>query len=156
MRVFSYLTIVVVLLYGAYNAYLRHQFKTTVTHAAKAARTHPKQVSSEAESKKDPCFSSAEHYITQVILHGSNRLHFKPDEVMEAGFASKEDAPKIACYVEVLAGRKRAENCPADAPMYYSSNCAGCHGEDAKGLHGTYPDLTRDPLLGFRQPSPID
>ncbi len=156
MKVASYLAVIAVLLYGAYNAYLRRHPKTTVTHAPKVGRAHPKQIFPEAENRKDLSPSSMERYITQVILHGSNRLRFKPDEVMEAGFAAKEDAPKIACYVEVLAGRKQAEDCPSDAPMYYSSNCAGCHGEDAKGLHGTYPDLTRDPLLGFRQFSPID
>ncbi len=140
MRFLPYLAIVVVLLYGLYNAYTQEQTRTSQSDLS----------APQIEVQTEIGHLSRESYITHVILYGSSRLHFKPDEVMEAGFASREDAPKIACYVEVLAGRKRSEHCPADAPMYYSSNCAGCHGEDAKGLHGTYPDLTRDPLLGIQ------
>jgi len=70
---------------------------------------------------------------------------------MDAGFASKEDAPKIASYLLALSNENSNLPYPKDAPMYYSSNCAGCHGEDAKGLNGTYPDLTKEKLLGIEK-----
>jgi cytochrome c553 len=68
---------------------------------------------------------------------------------MEAGFASSEDAGKIACYVMSLSGKKCDSGESQDAAMFYSSICAGCHGMDGKGIHGTYPDLTRKKLLGI-------
>jgi cytochrome c553 len=90
-------------------------------------------------------------YIVDVIQHGSSKLHFKKEEKMEGGFASDEDAPKIACYLLYLASKPCPNGYPKEAQMYYSSNCAGCHGEDAKGLGGTYPDLTKDALLGMEK-----
>ena len=89
-------------------------------------------------------------YIISVINHGSNQFDFRGGE-MEGGFASPADAPKIACYVLGLSGKKCEHGYEKDAPMFYSSNCAGCHGEDGKGLNGTYPDLTRKKLLGIEK-----
>jgi len=90
------------------------------------------------------------NYIIDVINNGSRGLNFKGG-IMEAGFASKEDAPKIACYVLTFSGRKCKDENISDAPMFYSSICAGCHGMDGKGIHGTYPDLTRPKLLGIQK-----
>ena len=89
-------------------------------------------------------------YIISVINHGSNQFNFRGGE-MEGGFASSNDAPKIACYVLQLSGKKCSHGYEKDAPMFYSSNCAGCHGEDGTGLNGTYPDLTRKKLLGIEK-----
>jgi len=89
-------------------------------------------------------------YIIDVINSGSRGLNFKGG-IMEGGFASKEDAPKIACYVMSLSGRECKEPYSKDASMFYSSICAGCHGMDGKGIHGTYPDLTRPKLLGIKK-----
>ena len=89
-------------------------------------------------------------YIIDVINNGSRQFHFKGG-IMEGGFASKEDAPKIACYVMSLSGRECKEPYPKDAQMFYSSICAGCHGMDGKGLGGSYPDLTRPILLGIEK-----
>jgi len=90
------------------------------------------------------------HYIINVIKHGSNQFDFKGGE-MEGGFVSAKDAPKIACYVMSLSGKKCKTPYPKDAAMFYTSVCGGCHGDDGKGLGGTYPDLTRKPLLGIEK-----
>ena len=70
---------------------------------------------------------------------------------MEGGFASEEDAPKIACYTLTLAGYTPTTPCPTEAPMLYTGICGGCHGDDGKGLGGTYPDLTQKHLLGIQK-----
>jgi len=149
-----YIAVLIVLVYALYNGYFR-QSKTD----------HPKkqnpQYVAHVETHKTPhvteelqCIGTPEYtrtYIVNIINHGSSALHFKKDEVMEGGFASQKDAPMIACYVMSLAGENCTVPYPKEAAMYYSSNCAGCHGDDAKGLDGTYPDLTRRPLLGIAQ-----
>ncbi len=138
-----YLAVAVVLLYALYNATLKEPTskRATPQHPHNHL-TLPKPLPSHVNDTYS--------YMIDVIEHGSSRLHFKPQEVMEGGFASSEDAPKIACYLMAL----RKESCPTPAlaqegALYFSSNCAGCHGNDAKGIHGTYPDLTRKPLLGI-------
>ena len=90
------------------------------------------------------------HYIIDVIDHGSDTLGFKGG-VMEGGYVSHEDAPKIACYVLEMSGRKCPYSYPKDAAMFYTSVCGGCHGNDGKGLGGNYPDLTRKKLLGIER-----
>ena len=67
---------------------------------------------------------------------------------MEGGYVSQKDASSVACYVLSLAGKQC--NYPKEASLLYQSNCAGCHGNDGKGAGGTYPDLTRRPLLGMQ------
>jgi len=150
-----YSVIVLVLLYGLYNAYrsdaIHQQAHSTTTqnylqHTAVHTQPHLKD-----ELSRMHTVSYRQRYITDIINHGSSQLHFKSDEVMEGGFASRQDAPDIACYVISLAGEKCAHPYRKEAAMFYSSNCGGCHGEDGKGLHGTYPDLTRRPLLGIEK-----
>ena len=89
-------------------------------------------------------------YVIDVINHGSSQFDFSGGE-MEGGFASPDDAPKIACYVLELSGEKCEEGYEKDASMFFTSNCAGCHSDDGKGLNGTYPDLTRKKLLGIEK-----
>ncbi|MEA3456622.1 MAG: hypothetical protein U9R26_08950 [Campylobacterota bacterium] len=89
-------------------------------------------------------------YIVTVINHGSSELGFKGG-VMEGGYVSHEDAPKIACYVLEMSGKRCSERYPEDAAMFYTSVCGGCHGNDGKGLGGTYPDLTRKTMLGIEK-----
>ncbi len=148
-----YFAVLIVILYGAYNAFQHKEHTNRTTSISKHAHAEKEtlqHVRKELASINTPDYTY--YYIIDVINHGSNTLHFKPKEVMEEGFVSKEDAPKVACYVLSLAD----EQCPnapfpKDAAMYYSSNCAGCHGEDGKGLHGTYPNLTQRPLLGVEK-----
>ena len=89
-------------------------------------------------------------YIVDVIDHGSYTLGFSGG-VMEGGFASHQDAGKIASYVVELSGKKCDIAYQSDAQMFYTSICGGCHGDDGKGLSGgNYPDLTREKLLGLK------
>jgi mono/diheme cytochrome c family protein len=70
---------------------------------------------------------------------------------MEGGFANKDDAHKISCYVLEFSGKQCDKPYNKNAAMFYTSNCAGCHGEDAKGINGTFPDLTKDVFLGIEK-----
>jgi len=88
-------------------------------------------------------------YIVDVINNGSNRLGFQK-EGMEGGFIPKEKARDVACYVYELSGKKCSKPYAKDAALYFSSSCTGCHGRDAKGLNGTFPDLTKERLLGLK------
>jgi len=118
-------------------AYLEHIRKHKVSHIKE-------------ELEKVHTNAYMKNYIVNVIKHGSNQFDFKGGE-MEGGFISSKDAPKVACYVMTLSGRKNKEACPKDAAMFFTSVCGGCHGNDGKGLGGTYPDLTRKPLLGIEK-----
>ncbi len=89
-------------------------------------------------------------YIEYVINHGSYWQHYKGG-IMEGGYISKEDTHMVVCYVLELSGRKCPEQYPQKAQMYFSSVCAGCHGNDGKGLHGNYPDLTKKHLIGLQR-----
>jgi len=89
-------------------------------------------------------------YIVRVIEEGSHQFHF-PGGTMEGGYLAADLAPRVACYVMELGGHRCPHPYPKDAAMYFSSVCAGCHGSDGKGLHGSYPDLTRPTLLGIEK-----
>ena len=146
----SYLAIVIVLLYALANSYMKQRSDTPhhspsesyVKHTAVHTVPH---IDEELSRIETPEYTRA--YITDIINHGSQNLHFKKEEIMEKGFVSKKDASKVACYVLTLSGE--ACDYPQEASLLYTSNCAGCHGNDGKGLGGTYPDLTRHPLLGI-------
>lgn len=147
----AFIIIIIALAYGFYNAKKRDSKPIIMEsnynkHVEEHSTSHY-----EEELKKLYTPAYLKQYIIEVINHGSDQLEFKPTEIMDAGFAYREDAPKIASYILALSGKKNNTAYPKDAPMYYSSNCAGCHGEDAKGLDGTYPDLTREKLLGIEK-----
>jgi len=89
-------------------------------------------------------------YIVNVIKQGSNQFNF-PGGEMEGGFVPAKDAPKIACYVLSLSGKQCRDPYPEDAAMFYTSVCGGCHGNDGKGMNGSYPDLTKSTLLGIKK-----
>lgn len=151
-----YFAIVLVLIYALYNAKFKdtHKIKTIQNnkyqiHIQKHKTTHLKEELTHIET-----VNYAKQYIVNVINHGSNQFDFSGGE-MEAGFASKEDAPKIACYVLSLSGKKCKNSYSKEAVMFFSSNCAGCHGVDGKGLHGSFPDLTRKKLLGIEKKEEI-
>ena len=93
-----------------------------------------------------------EKYIVDVVNHGSSqKLGFKYGD-MPAHMADEKAAPKIAAYVVTLMGRTPTHpEWVREGHTFYVSNCGGCHGENGKGVHGTFPDLTRDPLLGIEK-----
>jgi len=149
----SYAAIAIVLLYALYNGYIKtkekrhHYVNPKYQEHIREHLEHPMQ--EELQRINTPAYTKS--YIIDVINHGSTALHFKKDEVMEGGFASSKDAPMIACFVMSLSGESCGIPYAKEAEMYFSSNCAGCHGTDGKGLNGTYPDLTRRPLLGIEK-----
>ena len=145
-----YFAIIIVLLYALYNANFKNkkevivkQNQTYIEHVKVHKIDHLKDELTELQTTQ-----YAKEYIISVINHGSNQLDFTGGE-MEGGFASPNDAHKIACYVLEFSGKKCSEPYEKDAAMFYSSNCAGCHGEDGKGLNGPFPDLTKSTLLGL-------
>ncbi len=93
-----------------------------------------------------------EKYIENIINRGSSQnLGFAYGEMQE-GFADSDAAPKIAAYVVTLSGKSPSRpEWIKEGRIFYVSNCGGCHGEDGRGIHGTFPDLTRDPLLGIQR-----
>jgi cytochrome c553 len=148
-----YLAVLVVLLYALYNAKFRQPAQVVQrsdTHYAKHIKEHKAKTHTIEELNNLQTHEYLTQYIIDVINHGSNQFDF-PGGEMEGGFASVKDAPKIACYVLTLSGKACKEPYPKDAAMFYSSICAGCHGDDGKGLNGSYPDLTQKKLLGIKQ-----
>jgi len=150
------IAITAVILYGLYNAMHKKQGQTHRSAPAKPiANNHQPASSSVPHSSFLIPHSTSQYthydYIVHVIRHGSEGLGF-PGGIMEGGYIAEEDIPKVACYVLKLSGK----TCPAgteaaDAHLIFSSVCAGCHGNDGRGIHGTYPDLTRPVLLGLER-----
>ena len=151
-KVIPLVVTMLVLLYAVYNAKFRDAPKTDTTthiHYKEHIKTHKTtHYTDELSSINTDAYTK--DYIIKVINHGSTILDFKGG-VMEGGFASPEDAEKIACYTMELSGKKCAEPYPEDAAMFYTSICGGCHGNDGKGLGGSYPDLTRAKMLGLEK-----
>ena len=146
------IAILIILIYALYNANFRnakkvkiHTHKHYKEHVKVHKTTHYADELSQIDLDK---YTKA--YIIKVINHGSDILDFKGG-IMEGGFASAEDAEKIACYTLTLSGRKCTTPYAKDAAMFYTSICGGCHGNDGKGLGGNYPDLTRKKMLGIEE-----
>jgi len=144
---------ILVVIYGIYNSKFSNQKIDVVDkkiskyreHTLKHQRDHLEDELSNIDS-----VAYLKEYIISVINHGSYDLGFVGG-TMEGGFASKEDAPKIACFVVELSGKKCNETYSKDAQMFYTSICGGCHGNDGKGLGGNYPDLTNKKLIGIKK-----
>ena len=142
--------IALVLVYGIYNSLTKspkpRQSKSESCDVCQITKGELSLLQKELKSLQNPHY--VKQYIVDVIDHGSYDLGFKGG-VMEGGFASHEDAQKIACYVLTLSGKQCSHPYPRDAQMFYTSICGGCHGDDGKGGDGTYPDLTKKKLLGI-------
>ena len=70
---------------------------------------------------------------------------------MAAGYATPEDAEKIAAYVVTLSGKTPTHpEYVKEGNLYFNGNCGVCHGNDGKGLNGAYPDLTLPMLKGAK------
>ena len=149
-KIIPFLSIIIVLLYAFYNAKFRDPEKVESkihTNYKEHIKAH-KIPHYEDELSKINTDEYTKEYIIKVINHGSTGLGFKGG-VMEGGFAKPEDAEKIACYTMTLSGRKCSTPYAEDAPMFYTSICGGCHGNEGKGLGGSYPDLTKAKMLGI-------
>jgi len=151
-KIIPFLAMLIVLVYAVYNANFRHPEKADTkmhSHYKEHIKVH-KTTHYEDELSQINSDQYTKDYIIKVINHGSNSLDFKSG-VMEAGFASPDDAEKIACYIMTLSGRKCKNSYSEDAAMFYTSICGGCHGNDGKGLGGIYPDLTKTKMLGIER-----
>jgi len=144
------LAILIVLIYAVYNAKVRDveivetkKHKHYKEHIQSHTTTHYADELSRMDTD-----NYTKEYIIKVINHGSYILDFKGG-VMEGGFADPSDAEKIACYTMEFSGKKCDTPYAEDAAMFYTSICGGCHGNDAKGLGGIYPDLTKSKMLGI-------
>ncbi len=152
-KMIPYLVILIVIAYAVYNAKFRNPKKVNVHRHTKNYEEHIKTHKTTHYEDELTHINTNEYtkaYIIRVINHGSNILDFKGGE-MEGGFAAHDDAEKIACYVMELSGKKCATPYPKNATMFYTGICGGCHGDDGKGLGGTYPDLTIDKMLGIKK-----
>jgi len=141
---------VLIIMYGLYNSKLSTQKvdKKIVNHREHTLKNQRDDL--EDELSNIDSVEYLKEYIISVINNGSYDLGFVGG-TMEGGFASKEDAPKIACFVVELSGKKCNEAYPKDAQMFYTSICGGCHGNDGKGLGGNYPNLTNKKLIGIKR-----
>ncbi len=92
-----------------------------------------------------------EEYIQKVIRDGSSG-HNYPGGEMQSGLVDEKTAKLISYFVTELSGKKSSHHQEAQkAQMFYTSNCGGCHGDDGKGLNGTYPDLTKERFFGIEE-----
>lgn len=149
-KIIPYLAILIVIVYAVYNAKFRNQEKKVAdTNYEEHIKTHKKKHYADELSHINTDEYTKE-YIIRVIDHGSDILDFKGGR-MEGGFASHDDAEKIACYVMEFSGKKCTTPYPENAAMFYTSNCGGCHGNDGKGLKGIYPGLTRAKMMGIEK-----
>jgi len=148
-RKLALMAISIVISYAVYNAYIKKETNTQImiskqytkekSHSIQELRDELNQMDTVEYTKK---------YIIDVINHGSNQLSFKGG-VMEGGYLPADDAPSAACFVLTLSGKTDIDTCFKESQIFYSSVCGGCHGDDGKGLDGTYPDLTKNKLLGI-------
>jgi len=78
--------------------------------------------------------------VLNIIKNGSHYFKYPMGE-MPAGLAQGKDAEDVAEYV--------ANGLKGDAPAAWAT-CAGCHGQDGKGMNGQSPNLAGfdDTLIG--------
>ncbi len=147
-----YIAVFLVLIYAFYNAAIKNKV-TVQTHKSQTYIEHTEAHKTEHyEEEFDELHTQAylKAYIVRVINHGSEQFNFTGG-YMEGGFAQPEDAAKIACFVMEFSGKKCQNSYEKNAAMLYSSNCGGCHGDDGKGINGTFPDLSRKTFLGIEK-----
>jgi len=93
-----------------------------------------------------------ENYIIDIINNGSDAKLGFPSGSMEGGYAYKSDALNIARYVVTLSNKQSSDDKQGKkTEIFYSSNCGGCHGNDGKGLNGTFPDLSLQTMQGISE-----
>ncbi len=150
-KIIIFLTILIII-YGLYNSQNKNNQKITkniAIHHTEIPKNNRLNILKH-ELKELNKVSYLKAYIIDVINKGSYDLGFKGG-VMEGGFVAPEDASKIACFVIEMSGKSCQTSYPKDAQMFYTSVCGGCHGDDGKGIKGTYPDLTKKKLLGIHK-----
>ncbi|MDL0088842.1 c-type cytochrome [Campylobacter gastrosuis] len=88
----------------------------------------------------------SEEAIFDVIMNGSKGMGY-PGGEMPAGLGGDASSAKaIAAYVaKEISGIKTTKNAGLveQGKELYAASCTACHGEDSKGMDGTFPDLTK-------------
>ena len=147
-----YFAVLFVLIYAIYNYSQKESKNTKKTHNKTYIEhvKHTNQLHYEEELTALDSSSYTKEYIVSVINHGSNQFNF-PGGTMEGGFALSSDAEDIACFVLEFSNKKCKKAYNKNASLLYTSNCAGCHGQNGKGINGTYPNLRKEKLLGIEK-----
>jgi len=145
-RYLPYFAILVIIVYALYN-YLNIKTQN-IKHIKDDQIKHKLDLITELNSIDKSSY--IKKYIVSVINNGSNQFNF-PGGSMEGGFALASDAEDIACFVLELSNKKCKKPYNKNASLLYTSNCAGCHGQNGKGINGTYPNLRREKLLGIEK-----
>ncbi|MGH1600544.1 c-type cytochrome [Campylobacter majalis] len=86
----------------------------------------------------------SESAIVDVILKGSRGLNY-PGGEMPGGLVDEDGAKAIAAYMaKEISAIKATKNeaLVEQGKELYAASCTMCHGEDSKGMDGTFPDLT--------------
>lgn len=86
----------------------------------------------------------SESAIVDVILKGSRGLNY-PGGEMPGGLVDEDGAKAIAAYMaKEISAIKTTKNeaLVEQGKEIYTASCTMCHGEDSKGMDGTFPDLT--------------
>lgn len=86
----------------------------------------------------------SESAIVDVILKGSRGLNY-PGGEMPGGLVDEDGAKAIAAYMaKEISAIKTTKNeaLVEQGKELYIASCTMCHGEDSKGMDGTFPDLT--------------
>lgn len=130
--------------------FIKHNKNVTDSITSKNIEIKSKKSSKiENELKKIDSVTYFENYVIDVINHGSNRLNF-PSGAMDGGYVSPIEAKKIATFMATLQGFNPSHpEWVKEGEILFNGNCTGCHGIGGKGQKGSFPDLTRKPLLGI-------
>ncbi len=85
-------TLILILGYAFYNAMFHNPKMQKKTLNTSSIKQHHGDHSTGTREELSRLHSDTylKQYIMDVINHGSSQLHFKKDEVMEAGFAPRE------------------------------------------------------------------
>lgn len=83
-----------------------------------------------------------EEHIVNTIMHGAKGMNYPLGE-MPANLLDAESAKAVAAYVmaEMSPNKKTKYPQLVETGKSLYATCAGCHGEDGKGMGGMAPDL---------------
>jgi cytochrome c oxidase cbb3-type subunit 3 len=85
-----------------------------------------------------------EEGIVNTVVNGSKGLNYPLGE-MPAGMLDAESAKSVAAYVMAEISEKKSTKYPelVESGKALFATCAGCHGEDGKGMGAMAPDLSK-------------
>lgn len=91
-----------------------------------------------------------EEGIVNTVVNGAKGLNYPMGE-MPAGLVDAETAKAVAAYVMAEISEKKSTKNPelVETGKAMFATCAGCHGEDGKGMGGMAPDLSKYGTVDF-------